>query len=54
MPAPDRNTDLLVYLQTLYGVTNADLPTLIARYLAASTLVDRQNAWNAMQAAAAR
>lgn len=54
MAATDRNSDLLVYLQTLYGVTNADVTTLVRRYLDAATLVDRQNAWNALLLLAAR
>ena len=53
---PDRNTDLLVYLQARYSVTNKDLQTLIERYMKEnpSGLVDRQNVWNALQLAAAR
>lgn len=56
MPAPDRNTDLLVYLQTRYGVTNKDVQTLIARYYAEnpSAFVDRQKTHKELDAAAAR
>lgn len=33
----DLNTRLLVYLRYLYSVTGGDLPTLVARYMAAAT-----------------
>ncbi len=51
---PDRNTAILVYLQTRYSVTNPDLTTLIDRYLAENpnSLNDQTKVFKELEAAA--
>lgn len=55
MATRDLNTLIRSYLQTRYSVTNQDVQTLIARYLAEnpSNLNDKTKVMKALEAAAA-
>jgi hypothetical protein len=54
MPGTDQNTKLIIYLKTLYTVSNPDVTTLTQRYLQTTAINSQMNArMKALQAAAA-